>query len=260
MTTPRFGINVISKIDKTPVILIESITTLAQKNSELIIGFKNKGLIMNVTLKTIAGLTTLAGLLIGNSVTAANLILNPGFETGDTTSWLTSGQGVGASITVQSGNNGPSAPGTFNAFMSNTIPANNLALQQSTAPGSAVPGLVNYSFDLMGVTSVNGGVLFVHIWDINSTGGVIDQGPGLLGPYFPSTSTWTTISGSFNAPANVNRFQIEFDCTTGAAAGSAEAVRIDNVSLSQLVPEPTSLSMAALGLLGVWTLRRRWKV
>ena len=215
---------------------------------------------MNVTIKTIAGLTSLAGLLIGNSLTAANLLLNPGFETGDTTSWLTLGQGVGASITVQSGNNGPSAPGTFSAFMSNTIPANNLALQQSTALGSAVPGLVNYSFDLEGFTSANGGVLFVHIWDINSTGGVIDQGPGLLGPYFPSTSTWTTISGSFTAPANVNHFEIEFDCTTGAAAGSAEAVRIDNVSLNQPVPEPASFSLAALGLLGVWTLRRGWKV
>jgi len=214
---------------------------------------------MNVLIRTIAGLMSLAALLIANSVTAANLILNPGFETGDTTSWLTLGQGVGASISVQSGNNGPSAPGTFSAFMSNTIPANNLALQQSTALGSAVPGLANYSFDLEGFSSVNGGVLFVHIWDINSTGGVIDQGPGLLGPYFPSTSSWSTISGSFTAPANVNHFEIEFDCTTGAAAGSAEAVRVDNVSLTQAVPEPASLSLAVLGLLSIWTLRRRWK-
>ena len=213
---------------------------------------------MKETIKTIVGLTTLAGLLIGNSVTAANLILNPGFETGDSTDWLALGQGVGASITILSGNNGPSAPGTFSAFMSNTIPANNLALQQSTALGDAFPGLVNFSFDIEGVTSTNGGVLFVHIWDINSTGGVIDQGPGLLGPYFPSISTWSTISGSFTAPANVNHFEIEFDCTTGAAPGSAEAVRIDNVSLTQ-VPEPASISLAALSLLGVWKLRRSWK-
>jgi hypothetical protein len=143
--------------------------------------------------------------------------------------------------------------------MSNTIPANNLWLQQSTALGSAVPGLVNYSFDVEGVTSVNGGVLLVHIWDINSIGGVIDQGPGLLGPYFPSTSSWSTINGSFTAPSNVDHFEIEFDCTTGAATGSAEAVRIDNVSLTQAVPEPASLSLAALGLLSTWTLRRNWK-
>jgi hypothetical protein len=214
---------------------------------------------MKLTIKTIAGLTGFAGLLIGNSA-KANLILNPGFETGDLTSWLAAGQGVGASIAVQSGNNGPSASGTFNAFMSNTIPANNLALQQSTALGSAVPGLVNYSFDVEGVTSVNGGVIFVHIWDINSTGGVIDAGPGLLGPLSLSTSSWSTFAGSFTAPANVNHFEIEFDCTTGAAPGSAEAVRIDNVSLTQTaVPEPASLSLAALGLIGARTLRRNRK-
>jgi PEP-CTERM motif len=210
---------------------------------------------MKVTIKTIAGLTSLAGFLVGNSVLATNLILNSGFETGDTTGWSILNAGT---VTVQSGNNGPSAPGTYSAFMNNTIPANNLALQQSTALGDAVPGLVNYSFDLLGNTSLNGGVAFVHIWDVNSTGGVIDQGPGLLGPYFPLTSSWTTISGSFTAPANVDHFEIEFDCTTGAATGSAEAIFVDNVSLSQ-VPEPATLSLAAMGLLGVWTFRRSRK-
>ena len=213
---------------------------------------------MKMTIKTIAGLTSLTGLFIGNSLCAANLILNPGFETGDLTYWSTLGAGLGASNTVASGINGPSAPGTHGVYMVNTIPANNLALQQSTALGDAVPGLVNYSFDLLGNTSLNGGVTFVHIWDINSTGGVIDQGPGLLGPYFPLTSSWTTISGSFTAPANVDHFEIEFDCTTGAATGSAEAIFVDNVSLTQ-VPEPATLSLAAMGLLGVWALRRNRK-
>lgn len=207
---------------------------------------------MKATMKTIVGMTGIAGLLIGSQAFAANLILNPGFETGDATDWLELGTGSGASISVLSGNNGPSAPGSFSAFMNNTIPANNLALQQSTALGDAVPGVVDYSFDMEGNTSLNGGVLFVHIWDINSTGGVIDQGPGLLGPYFPVTTSWTTISGSFTAPANVNHFEIEFDCTTGAATGSAEAVYIDNVSLTQSVPEPASFSLAALGLFGLW--------
>ena len=213
---------------------------------------------MKTPTKTLAGLTILTGLLAGGSASATNLLLNPGFETGTLADWLALGQGVGASISVQS-DNGPSAPGTFSAFMTDTIPANNLALQQSTALGDATPGLVMYSFDLKGNTSVNGGVAFVHIWDINSTGGVIDQGPGLLGPYFPVTSSWTTYSGSFTAPANVNHFEIEFDCTTGAASGSAEAFSVDNVSLSQVVPEPASLSLGAMGLLGAWAFRRSRK-
>ena len=212
---------------------------------------------MKATTKTTTvGLTVMVALLVGSPALAQNLILNPGFETGNLTDWLALGTGSGASITVLSGNNGPSAPGSYSAFMDNTLPANNLALQQSTALGDAAPGVVDYSFDVEGNTSVNGGVLFVHIWDINSTGGVIDQGPGLLGPYFPVTSSWTTISGSFTAPANVNHFEIEFDCTTGAATGSAEAVDIDNVILTQAAPEPASLSMAVLGAVGLWAHRR----
>jgi hypothetical protein len=212
---------------------------------------------MRLTFTTIAGLTGLAGLLTGNSVFATNLILNPGFETADTTGWSVLGASDGSAyVNVLSPNNGPSAPGIYDAYMYNVIPAANLALQQSTAPASAVPGLVNYSFDLKVDSSLVGGVVFIHLWDINATGGVIDQGPGLLGPYF--NTSWTTISGSWTAPANVNHFEVEIDCTTGAGAGSAEAIEVDNVSLSQ-VPEPATLSLAVIGLLGVWTLRRNRK-
>jgi len=212
---------------------------------------------MKATKITIVGLTSLAGLLMGNSVFAINLILNPGFETGDTTGWSVLGaSGSSAYVNVLSPNNGPSAPGIYDAYMYNVIPAANLALQQSTALGSAIPGLVNYSFDLKVDSSLNGGVVFIHLWDINSTGGVIDQGPGLKGPYF--NTGWTTISGSWTAPANVNHFEIEIDCTTGAGAGSTEAIEVDNISLTQ-VPEPATLSLAALGLLGVWTFRRSRK-
>jgi hypothetical protein len=201
--------------------------------------------------------SAVALVFIAGQVSAQNLVLNPGFETGDTTSWLVLGAASGASVTVQSGDNGPSDPGSYNAFMTNSIAASNLALQQSTAVGDAIPGTVNYSFDMKGSVSANGGVFFVHIWDINSTGGVIDQGPGLLGPYFPSTTSWTTITGSFTAPATVNHLEVEFDCTTGAAAGSVEAVHVDNVSLSQ-VPEPTTVTLVGLGLVGgIWGLRRR---
>jgi hypothetical protein len=52
---------------------------------------------------------------------------------------------------------------------------------------------------------------------------------------------------------------IEFDATTGAATGSVDQMGIDNVVLALPVPEPTTLSLAAMGLLGVWTLRRSRK-
>jgi hypothetical protein len=213
---------------------------------------------MKATKMTIVGLTSLAGLLIGNSLFATNLILNPGFETGNTTGWSVLGASDGSAyVNVLSPNNGPSAPGTYDAYMYNVIPAANLALQQSTPLGSASPGLVNYSFDLKVDSSLNGGVVFIHLWDINSTGGVIDQGPGLKGPYF--NTGWLTYTGSWTAPAGVDHFEIEIDCTTGATVGSTEAIEVDNVSLSQ-VPEPASLSLGAMGLVGAWTLRRSRKV
>lgn len=212
---------------------------------------------MRMTIKNFARLMSLAGFLIGNSAFGLNLILNPGFETGNLTDWSVLGaNGSTAYVNVQSGANGPSAPGTYDAYMYNVIPAANLALQQSTALGSAAPGLVNYSFDLKVDSSLNGGVVFIHLWDINSTGGVIDQGPGLKGPYF--NTGWQTYTGSWTAPAGVDHFEIEFDCTTGATAGSTEAIEVDNVSLTQ-VPEPATLSLAAMGLLGIGMLRRSRK-
>jgi hypothetical protein len=210
---------------------------------------------MKATSKLVAGLMCAAALVLAaGQASAANLVLNPGFETGTTANWLVLNAGTVTVVT----DNGPAAPGTFSAFMQNTFAANNLALQQSTALGSASPGTVNYSFDLKVDSSLNGGVVFIHFWDINSTGGVIDQGPGLKGPYF--NTGWQTYTGSWTAPANVDHFEVEIDCTTGATAGSAESIHVDNVSISQaVVPEPTTLSLVGLGLLGALMVRRSRK-
>ncbi|MGO9246669.1 MAG: PEP-CTERM sorting domain-containing protein [Verrucomicrobiia bacterium] len=135
--------------------------------------------------------------------------------------------------------------------MSNLVGSTTLSLQQSTPTASAVPGLVNYSFDLQNFLAANGGTLSIQILDLNSSGGVIDQGPGLLQPNVPIDGNWHTVSGSFTAPANVDHFEIQFGCT------DAETLLVDNVSLRQ-VPEPTSLTLAAVGLLGAFLgLRKR---
>jgi hypothetical protein len=211
---------------------------------------------MKITIKTITGLASLAGLLTVNTAFAQNLIQNPGFSTGDLTDWTQLGVTSGATITVNpTGGN----PGDY-AWLNNTVVGYNLALSQATPNGSVVgAGLtVNYSFDLLGGNQANGGVDFIHIWDENSSGGVISEGPGLLGPYFPSASGWTIYTGSFTTVAGSDHLGIEFDATTGAATGSVDQMGIDNVVLGP-VPEPTTLSLAAMGLLGVWTLRRSRK-
>jgi len=211
---------------------------------------------MKIYLKTIPIITSLTGFLIGNAA-LANLIQNPGFSTGDLTDWTPLNAASGATITVFPTGGDP----TDYAWFNNTLEAYNLALSQTTPNGSVVGAgiTVDYSFDLLGGNQANGGVDFIHIFDENSTGGVISQGPGLLGPYFPSASGWTAYSGSFTTVAGSDHLYIEFDATTGAATGSTDQMGVDNVILTA-VPEPTTLSLAAMGMFGVWTFRRSRKV
>jgi hypothetical protein len=214
---------------------------------------------MKTPLKAIVALASFAGLLLGQSAFSANLIVNPGFETGDLTGWAALGTGGSASITVQSPANGPSAPGSFNAYQNNGNEAANLALQQTTPNGSVAGGvLVNYSFDLMAGNNANGGVEFVHIFNQNAMGGVIGEPTGLIGPLLlgPPDGLWHTFSGSFMTLPGTDHLTIEFDAATGAIVGSLEQMHIDNVVLSP-VPEPASLSLAAMGLITFLTLRRK---
>jgi hypothetical protein len=193
-----------------------------------------------------------AAALVTRQASAQNLIQNPGFETGTLTDWTVVGTGfrVGVSV-ITPFVNAPSAPGTHAAIMSNLVGSTTLSLQQSTPTASVVAGLVNYSFDLQNLLSASGGTFSIQISDLNSSGGVIDQGPGLLQPNIPIDGNWHTVSGSFTAPANVDHLEIQFGCT------DAETLFVDNVSLSQ-VPEPTSLTLVAMGLLGVFLgLRKR---
>jgi len=208
---------------------------------------------MKIPFKTIVFTSSLTTFFIGNAVLAQNLILNPGFNTGDLTDWTPIGVTSGATVSVIPTGGNP----TDYAWLNNTVEGYNVALSQSTANGSAVGAgiTIDYSFDLLGGNQAAGGVDFIHIFDENASGGVISQGPGLLGPYFPSSSSWTTYSGSFTTVAGSDHLYIEFDATTGANAGSTDQMGIDNVELTP-VPEPMTLSLAAMGLLGGWAFRR----
>ena len=214
---------------------------------------------MKVTLKTVTMAAGLTGFLTGNAALAQNLISNPGFSTGDLTGWTPLNAGTGATISVLPTGGNP----TDYAWLNNTLEAYNLALSQSTPNGSVVGAgiTVNYSFDLLGGNQAAGGVDFIHIFDENATGGVVSQGPGLIGPLFPSASSWTTYTGSFTTVAGSDHLYIEFDATTGANAGSMDQMGIDNVILSPMtVPEPATLSLAAMGIFGVFAFRRNRNV
>jgi hypothetical protein len=182
-----------------------------------------------------SSLCELAQTLAVGQASAANLLSNADFETGLLPPWAgVGGLGPNATITIQSPDNGPSAPGTHNAFLNNMAEANGLTMAQTTANGTAVPGTVFYSFDLKLGTAANGGVFFVEIFAQNSGGAVIGNA-GLLGNFAPAN--WTHYSGSFVAPAGTDHLTIQFEAPTGAVTGSVSSMHVDNVDLHQ---EPTT--------------------
>jgi len=189
---------------------------------------------MQVSKRLLLGciLAVLALPLVGavGDASAQNLLLNPGFETGDLTNWLVFGQSANSDVVVQSPDNGPSLPGTHNAFMDNQGEAIGLTLKQSTLAGTADPGTVFYAFDLKLDQADAGGVLFVEIFAEQEGGGVIG-GSGLMGPLWPWD--WTLYEGSFEAPANTNFLTIQVMANTGAVVGTNCLAHVDNVYLSQ---------------------------
>ncbi len=175
-------------------------------------------------------LAVLALPLVGGA-SAQNLLENPGFETGDLTGWVSAGGNESATITVQSPDNGPSFPGTNNAFLDNQGEAIGLTLKQTTVPGSAGGGVVDYSFDLKLDQADVGGVLFVEIFAEAEGVGIVG-GSGLMGPYWP-WNNWETFQGTFVAPDNTSFLTIQIMANTGAAIGTNCIAHADNVYLSQ---------------------------
>lgn len=182
----------------------------------------------------------LVSMVTVGSASAQNLLVNGDFETGDLTGWLVFGQSPSSDVTVQSPDNGPSEPGSNNAFLDNQAEGLALVLKQSTAAGSASDGTVFYSFDLKLDQADVGGVLFVNIFAEQANGGVIG-GSGLMGPFWP-WNAWTPFSGSFEAPANTDFLTIQIEAVTGAAIGTNCIAHVDNVNLNQGTTATESMS------------------
>lgn len=179
-------------------------------------------LITSACVGLLLALTATAGL-------AANVLTNPGFETGDLTGWLVFGLGANSAVTVVA-DNGPSGAGTHCAFMDNHAEALGLTLKQSTGPDTAASALVTWSFDLKLGQAALGGVFFVQIFAEKTGAGIVGTS-GLLGNYAPAG--WNTFTGSFMAPAGTDFLTIQFMANTGANVGSVSTMYVDNVSLEQ---------------------------
>lgn len=197
---------------------------------------------MQLSTRLLVVCAVLALTAVGAS--AQNILINGDFETGDLTGWQVFGQSPSSDVTIQSPDNGPSAPGTHNAFMDNQAEAVGLTLKQTTVPGSATGGEVFYSYDLKLDQADAGGVLFVEIFCEQEGVGIIG-GSGLMGPLWP-WGTWTAYSGSFIAPDNTDFLTIQFMANTGAVTGSNCVAHVDNVDLHQATSPVESTSWAAM--------------
>jgi hypothetical protein len=166
-----------------------------------------------------------------SEASAQNVLINGDFETGDLTGWEIAGGNPSATVFVQSPDNGPTLPGTHNAYLENFGEGIGLNLKQSTAPGTAAEGEVTYSFDLKLDSANIGGVVFVQMFAEQDGVGIVG-GSGLLGPLWP-WDVWTTYTGSFMAPAGTDFLTIRIEAATGADIGADCLLHADNVIMEQ---------------------------
>jgi len=178
-------------------------------------------------MKKILAVASVCLLAASSAHAQANLVLNPGFETGDLTGW-TIVDGATPTVVTSPVNSGSDAVELYRSDGGASMIYQNLTL-------AAAPTVITFWAD-----SPSGGKLSVVL--DNAMGGLIT---------LPSSAGYVEYTYTGNVPAGSE--QLSFSFTPGY---SQKVLYLDDISVTQ-VPEPTTMIGGALLLLpfGASTLR-----
>jgi hypothetical protein len=126
-------------------------------------------------------------------------------------------------------------------------------IAQSDIFGGVSAGSVTLTFEAKHVATGTENNQVQMIWF--SAGNIFNGASGFVSYNGTLTPAYTLQSKTWVAPAGTVGAQIQFLTAGGAVANDTATVRIDNVA----IPEPATLSLVGLGLLGALMVRRNRK-
>jgi len=216
---------------------------------------------MKATSKLIGGLLC-AGLLIGNAARAQ--VINGGFETASGA--YTTGA-LGWSDFSAPANNGSTASAQrslldpFAGVAELTLAFQNSAnpglgpsvIAQSDIFGGVLPGAETLTFEAkrVGTAGFENNQVQVQWFDASNA---FLGATGFSSYNGTLTGAYTLQTKNYVAPANTAKALVQFLTAGSANPNDFATIRIDNATL---VPEPATMSLVALGLLGLVAIRRK---
>jgi len=207
---------------------------------------------MNRTGKFIRGLvcTGICALVVGNAM-GQNLVLNPGFEIAGASSsiaadWTVDTAAGGPVYGVRTNDNPFAGSYNFEAYLASTGAGPVVQVNQSGIP---VVGGTQYTFSFE-ADRLSGSAGDNDQWRILWNAG----GDTGYQTYTPGNNAYALTSTTVTAPAAATSATIYFHFAGAAAPSLSATIDIDNVSL---IPEPTTVSLALVGVVGMLLCLRR---